>query len=617
MANLFQQLLGVRGYDLSTRRANSVIPANFGIGGIMAQFQRKYAKAFYVDSPTRFRQIFGSYFSSSAYGPDTIDDFFNNLAGQQGALYVGSYVGNNSGVIDAIVAQANAKDTEGIPADVLLIEAAYQGEPQYGVDGGNTGYTITAGNRFSTTVTAGGISPQTVLALASVAGIEVGDIVKVTWTGGTPGSGGFTVQSIDYTLRQITLNANLGTGNFVNIGDVVVVPGFQIHTWRKQSNGVAVEVDTDRAQQWCTTVPAVSDHYVGNIFASSNYISVSALAVTPTDPSQGLPAAVSSVVYLSGGADGTQPTGTGQAAAWNNTLQLFNNLPVRFLGNPETSDQQAQAAGESYCLGRWDTPFWIGTISPNQSMAQLVVTGNGFQRSGKVLMVNWGTWGYKVDPYQQSQLAPYRGVPPVGAQMGYWIRIIQKYGIHYVPSIPSEPIIGWQDIYGFQALDDGDRTTLANAGINVIQNIAGQGIVPRNSVTPSTTVDYVFPNAALMASFIKVSGQASLISTENLPLTYAKIQGDRSSLDMFMRSLWDFGSTGNVPTGETFAQTMQQAPDGSIIPSKYEDSVSVEANLANNPQSQINVGNSQIWVYFMRPAPNGSIRIGVGIQLAG
>lgn len=619
MANLFPQILGVRGQDLATRRGNVVTPANFGIAGMMGHFQRRYAKAFLCTSPTQFTAIFGGYFSPAAFGPDVVNDFFNNLAGTAGSVMVAAYVGNSGGTIDAVVATIQANDGESpTPQQILQFDAAYQGISQYGTDGNKTGYTIVRGNRFATTVIANGTAPQTVLSVASIADISVGDIVKVTWTGGTPGSGGRKVVAIDQGLGTITLDTNLGAGNFVQVGDAVEVPGFQVHVWRKDQTGATFEVEADLAAQWCTTMAAVSDHYVNNVFARSSWVRLSALTITPpVNPVDGLPAAQATIVYLAAGADGTQPTGTDQSGFWTNTLHLFDNQPVRFLGNTESPNVAVQKAGEAYCSNRWDTPCWLLLISANQSLAQAVVTGNGFQRSGKVSALGPTTgWGYKTDPYQSNPAAPFRAVPPIGAVAGLYIRIINKYGIHYTPGIQIESIVGWQDVYGEQALDDIDRTTLANAGVNAIQNLSGIGIVLRNAFTPSSTIDYVFVNGLVMGNYIKVSSQGSLATTENLPLTFAKLQADRSAIDMFMRNLWRSGSTGNVPEGETFGGVVTQRDDGSLVASTYQQSVSVEANLANNPQSQISSGNEQIWVYFMRPAPAGSIRIGVGIQLA-
>jgi hypothetical protein len=75
--------------------------------------------------------------------------------------------------------------------------------------------------------------------------------------------------------------------------------------------------------------------------------------------------------------------------------------------------------------------------------------------------------------------------------------------------------------------------------------------------------------------------------------------------------LWFVGSTGNVPTGETFGQ--QQNDDGTLT--DFSDHVQVIADAINNPLSSINLGERNIDVYFTYPAPAGSIEINVGILI--
>jgi hypothetical protein len=80
---------------------------------------------------------------------------------------------------------------------------------------------------------------------------------------------------------------------------------------------------------------------------------------------------------------------------------------------------------------------------------------------------------------------------------------------------------------------------------------------------------------------------------------------------VFLYKLWANGSTGTVPEGETFGQS----EDENNVPTAPEDHFQVIADLTNNPQSKIDSGERNIWVYFTYPAPAGSIEIGVGILL--
>src|SRR5208337_319986 len=167
-SSVIQQILGVRGQDLPTRRANVVTPANFAIGGLMGHFQRRYNAVIPISSPSQFAVTFGGYFNPAYYGPDVVNDFFNNLAGQSGQLYIGAYVGNTAGTINAIVAGLVLLDQQAVPAACVSIQAGYNGigAPtggllQYGVDGNNTGVTVVTGTRFGTTETVAQIAAPT------------------------------------------------------------------------------------------------------------------------------------------------------------------------------------------------------------------------------------------------------------------------------------------------------------------------------------------------------------------------------------------------------------------------------------------------------------------------
>jgi hypothetical protein len=81
----------------------------------------------------------------------------------------------------------------------------------------------------------------------------------------------------------------------------------------------------------------------------------------------------------------------------------------------------------------------------------------------------------------------------------------------------------------------------------------------------------------------------------------------------FLYSLWFNGSNGDTPEGEAFGQGLNE--DGSAtVP---EDHFQVVADITNNPQSKINLGERTFTVYFTFATPAGSFEIGVGILLRG
>jgi hypothetical protein len=603
--------LGVYGDNLPTRKTVTVQASDFLIGGIIGQFERKYAVAMLCNSPTEFAEKFGENVDSTFYGYDAVKGFFDNLRGAFGKLYVKSYVGcsASTGAIDAVTATVNLLDAS-IPT--CRLDAAYQTNLEYGVSGNRTGYTVTNGARFSTTGVVG-TAPDTFAVMASVAGVKVGDIMKFSLTGGGAATVFKKILTVDTSANKVTFSGVMhATSNLAN-GDVCIVCGFKINTYRKSINGIVSEVDVELGKVWCTMEAEVSDFYVNNVFANSKWIKATDLASatalgTGTIPGS-FPVNVATVTYLTTGADGTVPS---TSVSWAASLTSFTPYSVRFIANCETTDTTIQKAIETYCAARTDKPKVIYNVASNQTKAQLIVIGNNYQRSDDVLGVICSDWIKVADPFATSTLAPYRSVPNVGHVMGAWVRSIATLGIHYIPSVKSISLIGVMGMTGYgSTFSDDDRTDIAEAGVNIIQNITGSGYVIRNFFTPSTTLEFMFANGILMREYIKVSVVDSLQSTENEPNNYDRIKQSRMAILQFLYNLWNVGSTGTVPTGETFGQSF----DSQGNPTVAEDHFFVQADPINNPQSSINAGNRNLdsWITF--PSPAGSIKVGVGLWL--
>ena len=435
--------------------------------------------------------------------------------------------------------------------------------------------------------------------------------MKIVLSAGTGTTVYHTITAIDENARTITwIDAQLdpaGTSSLAD-NDVVSIPGFRLRIWRKNIAGVVTEVDDDLGKIICTTEAAVADFFVSNIFKQSRWIRVTRLTTSTSTAADMMPAAVATVTYLTGGADGTAPT---TAAHWANALARFNNLPVRFLANPETSVAEIQDALEVYARARWDNPIVIRNLPANQNKTQLLALGHNVQRSDDVLCDLAANWLRVTDPFSSSVIAVDREVPNVGHIMGMWIRSIGINGIHFIPAINANPIFGANGVVGDTFLDNRDRTDLAEAGVNVIQDLDGVGIVLRNLFTPSTAEEYLFANGLLMRNFIKVSVTESLSDSENTPNSLNRINQDRVAILAFYYDLWQKGSTGNVPPGETFGQY----EDENGAASKPGDHFEVVADITNNPRAKINIGERNLDSWFTYPTPAGSIRIGVGFIL--
>jgi hypothetical protein len=600
MGGLNLRTLGIIGENLPTKSSLSTSPSDFLIGGMIIEAERSYNKAYLVRNMEEFREIFGNQIDSTQYGYDAVKGFFDNIVGTEAKLYVQTHIGYAASAIDAVVASRNKADVEAT-ATALVITAAYKTQAEYGASGNRTGTLVTNAIRFitaaSATVAATGVSSAI---LDSVAGIRVGDMVRFH-TGALGAAKVYKIiTSVDETAKTITWAGNFedapAGGEALAISDVVDVPGIRIQTYRKSITGIVTEVEVELGKLICSTESAVGEYFIDNIHSVNKYIKAVASSASVAVAGGRMFVDDAVPVYCASGVAGTLTPSVASQAAF---LPNFDNLPIRFLANPETTTAAIQAALETYCRGRYDTPITIYNVAENRTKAQLVTIGNNFQRSDDVLGVIVANWLGVSDPFSSSVISPNRHVPNVGHVMGTWIRAIGKYGVHYIPATNLTPMYGVNEIIGLQFLDNDDRTDLAEAGINLIQAKTGIGIKIANFFTPSTTIATAFANGILMRNFIKVSVMDILESEENKPNSLAAIASNRSTVWTFLYKLWQKGSTGYSQPGEMFGN-----PDSV-------DSFQVIADITNNPN--ISSGERNIDVYFTYPTPAGSIKIGVGI----
>jgi len=602
MANRLREL-GVIGKNAPTKKTKSVTASDFAIAGLTGFFERRYKRAYSVNNITEYRTIFGEQINSNWYGADAVTGFFDNVVGVNATLIIAPYVGNDGSLYDATTATAQLDDQQTVADKVLQLDSAYREELEFSTSGNRTGYTIENGERFNTTVT-GVSSTTTQLFLNSVIGFFEGDIVRVGLTGGDEFS---KVTIVDENTKSITISPALSTPPAST--DEVAALGFRLRLWRKNIKGIVVEVDTALGEVYCTTEPEVTDFYVENVFATSSWIKSSVLTTTPTDLGEKFPKNISTITYLTGGADGSSPTLPNQ---WDFANSYFNGLPIRLVANIETANDVIQKELENYCKGRSDTPVAVTHTLKDQDKLQLIDIGNGYQRSDDVFQGVIGTWLGVTDVFANSVDAEDRQIPPNGHIMGLAIRTWATKGIHYIPT-KDMPIFGVNSLINesLGVITNRDRTDIAEAGVNIIQFITGSGNILRNFFTPSTSIDFQFVNGIIMRNFIKISAEDSLQISENTPNSFNQIATDRDAIFNFMFNLWIVGSTGTVPTGETFGQFIKD--DDSI--STFGDSVEIAIEPPVNTKQSIQAGERNYEVYFRFPAPAGSIFIKVGILL--
>ena len=372
--------LGVYGDNLPTKSEKSVNPADFGIAGLVAKCDRKYNKAFPFRNTNEAEQVLGAQTNAAAYGWDAINGFFANLRGQAGTLYIASFPGAS-----AAQASASLNDAQSSPEATLTLKAAFQNEDEYGTSANRTGYKITRGNAFSSAVTilpSGTGDPARVIGLESVVGFRVGDVLLLAKEGYAEYH---YVTAVDESAKTVTWADADYAGSGVEADFTASVLALKINVYRKDSKGVVSEVDQDIGRTWVTFNANDPNRYVENVFASSSRIKAVKEAVfgTPT-AAQLYPADVSTVAYLTGGTDGTNPA---SVSSWNAIYALFDNIPVRMIANVETSVTEYQQALETYCQNRTtnDNPVTVVCGEFDLSTkAAAIASGQLYQRSDEV-----------------------------------------------------------------------------------------------------------------------------------------------------------------------------------------------------------------------------------------
>ena len=80
---------GVRPANLPVKRTITVEEADFLIGGMTIDAERRYNVPFEVSSPEEYAQSFGGQVNANDYGPDAVKGFFDNTVETSPTLVCG------------------------------------------------------------------------------------------------------------------------------------------------------------------------------------------------------------------------------------------------------------------------------------------------------------------------------------------------------------------------------------------------------------------------------------------------------------------------------------------------------------------------------------------------
>jgi hypothetical protein len=581
---------GVFGYNLPPQVGSVVRGAEYNIVGMVGRFSRGLEATIDVNQLSEVPIKLGEH-KAGYLGRYVLETLFVNLQGQPAKVWVKPFVAS-----DAVQAIGNMQDS--LAVNTLRIKSAYTGIVDKSADGNNTGYTLVKGNRFTTTLTADASLGDTTIFLTSVIGVRVGDILEIDGTVYTK------VSAIDEGTNSVTVSA-LSAG--VSNGDPVHAKGFRITSYRKNKNGVPIKQNLVENEIWLSMEPENVEFYVGNAYKNHPWVDLEDLSSASVLYSS-WPNDVTTITYLASGSDGTSPS---TASDWN-LYSSFDNKNIRFLFNSETSLKAVNEAGEAYCTNRLDTPIWLYHTPKSQTKNQLITIGSGYQRSNQVQGLIASSYRAVVDPIGVGS-NPTIDIPLVGAIAGTIIRSFYTLGFHRASAGDDVPILGFTDTKNATEDDftELERTELCNAGVNITQNIPGRGLLLRSFYTPSTNVGSLFLTYLIMQNFIKISSVESLYKVENRPnrLSSLRVYGD--AIRDFGKKLYEGSFPFGIDSDGAFGEFTK--PDGTQ--SGFEDVFVVQADQFNNPNSQITIGEGNIFVRFFPASSLSSLGIGVGVGI--
>jgi hypothetical protein len=583
---------GVFGYNLPAQVGSIVQPAAFNIVGQIGRFARGISGLLDINQVSEIPTKLGGY-KEGFLGRYVLESVFANLRGQPCKVWVKPFVASN-----AVQASSIVQDIDGSPENTLSIRAAYNKLIDKSEDGNKTGYTLVKGNRFSTTLASSASLGDTSIVLTSIIGVRVGDILQINSTVFTK------VSAIDEGTRTCTVGA-LSAG--VTSGDLVNAKGFRIVTYRKNQNGVSIKQNLVENDIWLSMEPENTEFYIENAFANHPWLDITDLASTNSGFNK-YPVDVTTITYLTSGSDGTSPS---SASDWN-LYSAFDNKDIRFLFNSDSSLKEVNEAGENYCTNRLDTPIWMYHIPKNQTKNQLITIGQGYQRSNQVQGLIASSYRSVINPIGVGA-NPTIEIPVVGGVTGNIVYSFYAFGFHRAAAGDDMPLLGFTSsgTTNEDNFTEDERTELCQAGINITQNIPGRGLLLRSFYTPSTNLGALFANYLVMQNFIKISSVESLYKVENRPNRLSSLKIYADSIKDFGKKLYDGSFPFGIDSDGAFGEFTKQ--DGTL--SGFEDVFIVQADQFNNPNSQIIIGEGNIFVRFFPAAPLTSLGIGVGVTI--
>ncbi|WP_017853872.1 hypothetical protein [Leptospira interrogans] len=508
--------------------------------------------------------------------------------------------------IGAIQAATTLNDGATSPLPTLILKDSYRDNDSYGVWGNSSGSRVDHGVISSTSIGSNPLNSTaaTTIPLSSVVNVKRGSILKITHSNNVYG---FKILSIDENAKTVTGIPD-STLPILTTGDKVEVLGFKITAVRKDYRGLIIKQQIGFNDRWLSMEPE-SEDYAPVIFKTHPLFK----AVDQSSTAQfwkkfPVPTPDGQYLFLSNGSDGSAPA---SVSDWTGLQSYFPQKNTFAVLNCESTSKTVHQSFETWCANRNDHPIYLGPIQDFGSDWQsLRDWGQDFiKREGWVQTLLTYGWRYVPDPVGDGS-DPVALIPVIGGVLGNWIKVIYSGCIHRAPAekrftmsgYVSGPIVRQEDSW-----DDTIRTELYVSGINIVNNVSGYGIVLRNFRTPAEDALVRDGHIHAINQLIKFTCEQNLQKTENTPNQFKLLQRDALRIEHeVLKPLYEGNYSPYCVDEETGAF---RNTDENGNPLKWNDVVGARADRFNNPPTQFDQGDADIWVEWVPYSLRRSLNI--------
>lgn len=516
----------------------------------------------------QFADRFGGHWPDS-YLPAAVTGFYGN-GGRTG--HVVRVVGAGAAAAAVTLADRHLRPS-------LRVTAGYRGDPDPGAWAAAIRLDVRDDPKATTTVTA--VTETATVRLASLAGIEVGSVLRLP-------TGHHEVTAADRTARTVTV---AGAPGPLAPGVTVTTAEFRLVVrCRDETTG-----EFGVVEDWCGLAmrPGSPDHVVERInhpSTGSRYVRVAGAGDDPPATGAGF--------TLAGGADGTPSAGDLAIG-----LSALDTVSVQLVAVPDAHlfpDATAQIARHAidYCAARGDCVY-VGSApdradgdSPGEYVAAIQAYGKRFHTAYGAL---YAPWLMVTDPSSTGD-APIRAVPPDGHVLGVYARTEQERGVFRSPAGESATIRGTLALT--TSFNDSQHDDLVKLGrVNGIR-AAGTGMpFVAASRTLSTDHRWLSVGTRLLFNFVKTTLRDGLRFVRHEPHTEELRRAVRLHVvTPFLLGLW------------------RQAAFGYGTPSQ---AFTVKCDAENNPPSDVDSGNFRVEVSLYPASPAETVHLVVGQRPTG